>query len=120
MPSTPPRRSMPRSWSWHSTASRRRICNLIAELAAKHRLPSIFATKEYVDVGGLLSYGANDPHLYQRAATYVDRILKGAKPGDLPVEQPTKFELAISRKAARALGLSIPPSLLFRAEHVID
>jgi putative ABC transport system substrate-binding protein len=93
---------------------------LIAELAAKHRLPSIFATKEYVDVGGLLSYGASDPHLYQRAATYVDRILKGAKPGDLPVEQPTKFELAISRKTARALGLTIPPSLLLRAEHVID
>jgi putative tryptophan/tyrosine transport system substrate-binding protein len=93
---------------------------LIAELAAKHRLPSIFATKEYVDVGGLLSYGASDPHLYRRAATYVDRILKGAKPGDLPVEQPTKFELAISRKAARALGLTIPPSLLLRAEHVID
>jgi len=92
----------------------------IAELATRHRLPSIFATKEYVDVGGLSSYGASDPHLYQRAASYVDRILKGAKPGELPVEQPTKFELAINRKTARALGLTIPPALLLRADHLID
>jgi len=92
----------------------------IAELATRHRLPSIFATKEYVDVGGLSSYGASDPHLYQRAASYVDRIFKGAKPGELPVEQPTKFELAINRKTARALGLTIPPALLLRADHLID
>jgi putative ABC transport system substrate-binding protein len=92
----------------------------IAELATRHRLPSIFATKEYVDVGGLSSYGASDPHLYQRAASYVDRIFKGAKPGELPVEQPTKFELALNRKTARALGLTIPPALLLRADHLID
>jgi putative ABC transport system substrate-binding protein len=84
----------------------------IAELATRHRLPSIFATKEYV--------GASDPHLYQRAASYVDRIFKGAKPGELPVEQPTKFELAINRKTATALGLTIPPALLLRADHLID
>jgi putative tryptophan/tyrosine transport system substrate-binding protein len=92
----------------------------IAELATKHRLPSIFATKEYVDVGGLSSYGASDPHLYQRAAAYVDKIFKGEKPAELPVEQPTKFELAINVKAARALGLAIPPSFLLRADHVIE
>jgi putative ABC transport system substrate-binding protein len=92
---------------------------LIAELAVKHRLPSIFATKEYVDVGGLASYGASDPDLYQRAAVYVDKILKGAKPADLPVEQPTKFELVINMKTAKALGLTIPQTLLLRADHVI-
>jgi putative tryptophan/tyrosine transport system substrate-binding protein len=73
-----------------------------------------------VDVGGLSSYGASDPHLYQRAASYVDRIFKGARPGELPVEQPTKFELALNRKTARALGLTIPPALLLRADHLID
>ena len=93
---------------------------LIADLSMKHRLPSIFATTEYVHVGGLMAYGASDPHLYQRAATYIDKILKGAKPGDLPVEQPTKFELALNTKAARALGLTIPPSLLLRADVVAD
>jgi len=67
-----------------------------------------------------MAYGASDPHLYQRAATYVDKIFKGAKPGDLPVEQPTKFELALNSKAARALGLTIPPSLLLRADVVVD
>ena len=91
----------------------------IAELAEKHRLPSIFTNKEYVDVGGLIGYGTSDPHLYQRAAVYVDKILKGAKPGDLPVEQPTKFELAINLKTAKALGLTIPQSVLGRADQVI-
>jgi len=94
--------------------------SLIAELAAKHRLPAIFATKEYVDIGGLASYGASDPELYQRAAAYVDKILKGAKPGELPVEQPTKFELAINQKAARGLGLTVPRSVLLRADHVVE
>jgi putative tryptophan/tyrosine transport system substrate-binding protein len=93
---------------------------LIAELAAKHRLPAIFATSEYVDVGGLMSYGASDPHLYQRAAAYVDRIFKGASPGSLPIEQPTKFELALNVKTARALGLTIPPALLQRADQVVN
>jgi putative ABC transport system substrate-binding protein len=93
---------------------------LIAELAAKHRLPAIFATSEYVDVGGLMSYGASDPHLYHRAAAYVDKIFKGANPGNLPIEQPTKFELAINVKTAKALGLTIPPALLQRADQVVN
>jgi ABC-type uncharacterized transport system substrate-binding protein len=97
-------------------ASRRRI----AELAAKHRLPTIYATREFVDAGGLLSYAPNYSDLYRRAASYVDKIFKGAKPGELPVEQPTKFELVINLRAARALGLAVPPSLLSRADEVID
>jgi len=92
----------------------------IAELATRHRLPSIFATKEYVDVGGLSSYGASDPHLYQRAASYVDRIFKGAKPGELPVEQPTEFELVVNMKTARALGLRLPPALLAGADAILE
>jgi len=92
----------------------------IAELAAKQRLPSIYAEKAYVAVGGLITYGASDFHMYHRAATFVDKIFKGAKPADLPVEQPTKFELAINRTTARALGLTIPPSLLQRADQVIE
>jgi putative ABC transport system substrate-binding protein len=92
----------------------------IAELAAKHRLPSIFGAKEYADFGGLITYGASDPHMYRGAATFVDKILKGAKPADLPVEQPTKFELVIKLKTAKALGLTIPPSLLQRADEVIQ
>jgi ABC-type uncharacterized transport system substrate-binding protein len=82
----------------------------LAELTAKHRLPAIFAAKENVVAGGLMSYGTNIPDLSRRAATYVDRILKGAKPADLPVEQPTKLELVINLKTAKALGLTIPPS----------
>ena len=92
----------------------------IAELAAKHGLPSAYAAKDYVDAGGLITYGASDFQMYHRAATFVDRIFKGAKPADLPVEQPTKFELVINRKTANALGLTIPPSLLTRADQVIE
>ena len=93
---------------------------LIAELAAKQRLPSIYGVKEYVDLGGLITYGPSDVHLYHQAATFVDRILKGAKPAELPVEQPTKFELVINLRTAKALGLTIPPSLLERADQIIE
>jgi putative tryptophan/tyrosine transport system substrate-binding protein len=92
----------------------------IATFAQKSRLPSIYSSRTFVDAGGLMSYGPSDPDLFRRAATYVDKILKGAKPADLPVEQPTKFELAINLKTAKALGLTIPQSLLVRADEVIQ
>ena len=92
----------------------------IAKLAAKHRLPSIAGIREYVESGGLMSYGPNLADYFRRAATYVDKILKGAKPADLPVEQPTKFELIINGKTAKALGLKIPQSLLISADKVIE
>ncbi len=92
----------------------------IGELAVKHRLPSAFALREFVEAGGLMSYGQNFGDHYRRAAAYVDKILKGARPGDLPVEQSTKFELLINRKTAKALGLTIPQSLLIRADEVIE
>ena len=92
----------------------------LAELAVKHRLPGSYEDRQYVDAGGLMSYGPNFPDLFRRSASYVDRILKGAKPADLPVEQPTKFELVINLKTAKALGLTIPPSLLGRADQVIQ
>jgi len=92
----------------------------IAGFAQKHRLPSIFQTMEYVSAGGLMSYGPNLPAMFRRAAAYVDKILKGAKPADLPVEQPRKFELVINLKTAKALGLTIPPSLRLRADQVIE
>ncbi len=92
----------------------------IAMQATRHRLPSIFANREYAEVGGLMSYGQNQVDIYRRAAGYVDRILKGAKPGDLPVEQPTTLELFLNRKTAKALGLTIPQSLLISADMVIE
>ena len=92
----------------------------IAELAAKGRLPSIIGTRDYPVAGGLMAYGPNFLDLERRAATFVDRILKGAKPGDLPAEQPTKFELVINLKTAKALGLTIPQSVLLRADQVIQ
>jgi putative ABC transport system substrate-binding protein len=92
---------------------------LIADLAAQYRLPAIYGRSDFVDSGGLASYGTNFPDLYQRAATYVDKILKGAKPADLPIEQPTKFELVINLKTAKQIGLTIPPNVLARADRVI-
>ncbi len=92
----------------------------IASLAQKNRLPSMFGTREFVDAGGLLSYGPSIADGWRRAAAFVDKILKGAKPSDLPVEQPTTFDLVVNLKTAKALGLTIPPSLLQRAAHVIQ
>jgi len=91
----------------------------VVELAAKHRLPATYARPEYVEVGGLMYYGTNYAELFRRAATYVDKILKGAKPGDLPVEQPKKFEFFINLVAAKQIGLTIPPNVLARADRVI-
>jgi putative ABC transport system substrate-binding protein len=94
--------------------------HLIAELAAKHRLPTIYPSKEFVDAGGLLAYGVNYPDLYRRAATYVDKILKGAAPTDLPIEQPVRFELIVNLKTAEVLGITVPSTVLARADEVIE
>jgi putative ABC transport system substrate-binding protein len=93
---------------------------VLAALAAQHRLPAIFDRREYVEAGGLLGYGPSFPALLRRAATFVDKILKGAKPADIPVEQPTKFELVVNLKTARTLGLTLPRSILLRADQVIE
>jgi putative ABC transport system substrate-binding protein len=92
----------------------------VVELVAKNRLPAVYNAREFVAAGGLMSYAVSFPDLFRRSAVYVDKILKGATPRDLPVEQPTKFELTINLKAARALGLRIPPSLLAQADQVVD
>ena len=92
----------------------------IITLALGARLPTIFNTRDYVQAGGLMSYGPNFADLFRRTADLVDKILRGAKPADLPVEQPTKFELVINLKTAKALGLTVPPTLLSRADEVIE
>jgi len=92
----------------------------LIELTAKYRLPAVYELKPFVEGGGLMSYGPSINDMFRGMASYVDRILKGAKPGELPIERPTKFELAINLKTAKALGLTIPPSLLLRADQVIE
>ena len=92
----------------------------IAELALKSRLPSMFSQREYAAAGGLMSYGENLSEFFRRAASFVDKIFKGAKPGDLPMEQPTRFNLVINRKTADALGVAIPPQLYIFADEVIE
>ncbi len=92
----------------------------ILDFTSTHRVPAIYGAREFPKAGGLISYGTNLSVLYRQLATYVDRILRGARPGDLPVEQPAKFELVINSKTAKALGLTIPPSLLLRADAIIE
>jgi putative tryptophan/tyrosine transport system substrate-binding protein len=92
----------------------------LAKLATENRLPAIYGIREHVEVGGLMAYAASRPEIFRRAATFVDKILKGANPADLPIEQPTKFELVINLKTAKELGLTIPPSILVRADEVIE
>jgi putative ABC transport system substrate-binding protein len=97
-----------------------RLVRRIVALVAQSRLPAMYGLKEHVHVGGLMAYGWSRPALYRRAAAYVDKILKGAQPADLPVERPMKFEFVINLKTAQALGITIPPTLLFLADEVIQ
>jgi putative ABC transport system substrate-binding protein len=92
----------------------------IVDLAARYRLPAIYASREFVDDGGLMTYGVSYPQLYYRAASFIDKILKGAKPADIPVERATKFEFVLNLKTAKALGLEVPTSILLRADEVIE
>jgi putative ABC transport system substrate-binding protein len=92
----------------------------VVELAMKHRLPAVYELKVFAEAGGLMAYGPNFTSMYHRAAHYVDRVFKGTKPGDLPIEQPTRFELVVNLKTARALGITFPPSILVQADHVIE
>jgi putative ABC transport system substrate-binding protein len=92
----------------------------VIELAARHRLPAMYDDREFVEAGGLMAYGANLDDLYRRAAAYADKVLKGARPADLPIERATRFELVINRRAARTLGLAISPALLLRADHLVE
>ena len=101
------------------TAVLNRYPKRIADLAIKNRLPSMYEQSQYVEAGGLMSYSTNDAESFKRAAVFVDKILKGANPADLPVEQPTKFEFIINLKAAKQIGLTIPPNVLVRADKVI-
>jgi putative ABC transport system substrate-binding protein len=97
------------------------VCSTqIAHIASKHRLPTIFGLTTFVEAGGLMAYGANRPELWRRAATFVDKILRGAKPGELPVEQPVRFDLAINARTAERLRLTIPPGVLVRADQIIE
>jgi len=90
------------------------------ELAIKRRLPTMYASKEFVETGGLISYGVSYRALYRRAAAYIDKIFKGARPADLPVEQPTQFELVVNLKTARIIGLTFPQSIFLRADEVVE
>jgi putative tryptophan/tyrosine transport system substrate-binding protein len=92
----------------------------LADLAAEHRIPAMYEVQNFVESGGVMSYGVNVAEMQRRAAGYVDKILKGAKPADLPIEQPTKFDLVINLKTAKALGLTVSPSLLGRADQIIE
>lgn len=103
-----------------STISNHEPWRQVVELAARHRIPTIYSGRMWAEAGGLMSYFTDRKDLFRRAAGYVDRILKGANPADLPMEQPTKFELVINAKTARALGLALPPALLLRADQVIE
>ena len=94
--------------------------HLIVELAAQYRLPAMYASRDFVEAGGLMAYGPSFPALFRRAAAYVDKILNGTLPADLPVEQPAHFELVINLKTAQALGLALPPILLFQADEVVQ
>jgi putative ABC transport system substrate-binding protein len=94
--------------------------NQIVDFVSRERLPAVFQFREFAELGGLMSYGPNLQDMFRRAASYVDKILKGAKPADMPIEQPTKFERVINLKAAKALGLEVPPMLLARADEVIE
>jgi putative tryptophan/tyrosine transport system substrate-binding protein len=98
---------------------RHRLMELAIELAITHHLPTVAGHQRYAEAGGLLTYGPNIPAMHRRAAVYVDKILKGAKPGELPIERPLKFDLVINLRTAQALGLTIPPTLLFQADEVL-